>query len=268
MPEKVITLEDVERYRGLTPRRRRFADNPVVYKRGDGVWVVSPIFPSINRMFEADTGISTTSGPFGRYRFLNDEGQIKQAVEWQEARKPLIFLRDSLTCSIALDYNLKSPGAYTHLGNMEHDAKANRTPASIKSLAVSSAKALSTLSFYKDGDAVCAVPPSLGKEWDLPTEIAGRVAAKVQLEDVSELVRFRREKKSVKSVSLAEKWKTLEGGKLEVSSKIKGRRIVLIDDKYQSGTTLQFVAAKLLEAGAEDVVGLCCVKTWRDTDNI
>jgi predicted amidophosphoribosyltransferase len=42
----------------------------------------------------------------------------------------------------------------------------------------------------------------------------------------------------------------------------------LIDDKYQSGTTAQFVASHLYQAGAAEVCGLFCIKTWRDTDNM
>lgn len=54
---------------------------------------------------------------------------------------------------------------------------------------------------------------------------------------------------------------------LTAGPSVIGKRVILFDDKYQSGMTLQFVASKLLEAGATDVYGLCAVKTWRDTDN-
>jgi predicted amidophosphoribosyltransferase len=111
------------------------------------------------------------------------------------------------------------------------------------------------------------VPPSAGKVWDLPEEIAKQVAKKSQKEDISPLVRFRKAKQSVKNLTLCEKWAALESAQLIVSASVKGRRIILIDDKYQSGTTLQFVASKLRAAGASEVLGLSCVKTWRDTDN-
>ncbi|MBF0334071.1 MAG: nickel-dependent hydrogenase large subunit, partial [Alphaproteobacteria bacterium] len=44
--------------------------------------------------------------------------------------------------------------------------------------------------------------------------------------------------------------------------------VILIDDKYQSGVTLQYVASRLYQAGARRVYGLCAVKTMRDTDNV
>lgn len=43
--------------------------------------------------------------------------------------------------------------------------------------------------------------------------------------------------------------------------------VILIDDKYQSGTTINFVASILRGAGAGAIYGLCIVKTARDTDN-
>lgn len=68
-------------------------------------------------------------------------------------------------------------------------------------------------------------------------------------------------------MALDEKWKALENASLKASEKFKGKKVILLDDKYQSGTTAQFVASRLYEAGAAEVHGLFCVKTWRDTDN-
>jgi len=58
----------------------------------------------------------------------------------------------------------------------------------------------------------------------------------------------------------------LENAALKASAAFKGRKVILLDDKYQSGTTAQFVASQLYDAGASEVQGLFCVKTWRDTD--
>ena len=72
----------------------------------------------------------------------------------------------------------------------------------------------------------------------------------------------------MKALPLAEKWAALEAAGLKGERQVvAGRRVILLDDKYQSGTTAQFAAAKLQEAGAQEVLGLACVKTWRDTDN-
>ncbi len=49
---------------------------------------------------------------------------------------------------------------------------------------------------------------------------------------------------------------------------VKDKTIILIDDKYQSGITIQYIAMKLQQAGAHEVYGLSFVKTLRDKDNV
>jgi predicted amidophosphoribosyltransferase len=128
-------------------------------------------------------------------------------------------------------------------------------------------RAISAISFYRESNVICAVPPSPDKAWDLPTEIVNRLSERTGKPDISELVSFTVPKQSVKATSLKEKWAALEAGDLSVNNGILEKKIILVDDKYQSGTTAQFVASKLYGAGAEEVNGLFCIKTWRDTDN-
>jgi len=267
MPQKIITLQDVEELRHLTPKRCRLLDHAIVKEKPDGTYVVGTKFASLDRLFQAETGIVTKSGPYGPYLYLSDKPQIEIALSWQEARKFLIFLRDLLDCSLALDFNFAEAGTYTDLGKAEHQAKANADAQAVQYLVGRCHVAATKFGLYKECDSVCAVPPSAGKVWDLPEEIAKQVAKKSQKDDISPLVRFRRAKQSVKNLALCDKWGALEAAHLVVNANISGRKIILIDDKYQSGTTLQFVASKLFESGASEVLGLSCVKTWRDMDN-
>ena len=59
----------------------------------------------------------------------------------------------------------------------------------------------------------------------------------------------------------------MEAVGLTVGSKISEEKVLLVDDLYQSGITMQFVAMHLLGAGAEQVYGLALVKSRRDSDN-
>ncbi|MGH6852072.1 MAG: hypothetical protein ACREDJ_02520, partial [Methylocella sp.] len=122
---KIITLQDVEKLRLLTPKRCRFLDNPIVRERDDGTYVVGTKFRSLDRMFQAETRIATRNGPHGPYVVLSDKEQIETALKWQLARKSLIFLRDWLDCSLALDFNFAKAAIYTKLGDAERRAKAN-----------------------------------------------------------------------------------------------------------------------------------------------
>jgi predicted amidophosphoribosyltransferase len=162
---------------------------------------------------------------------------------------------------------LASPGVYTELGQAEHDAKSSQDEDAIEKLSSSCVETINNIPFYSGCTLVCAVPPSPEKTWDLPTELAERIASNGGKMDVSSEIKFKKKKESVKTLSLEDKWKALEAADLGVSNKVNGRNIILVDDKYQSGTTAQFVASYLYQAGANEVHGLFCVKTWRDTDN-
>lgn len=262
-----ISLSDIEHLREVSPRRRRFSDNPVVYQRKDGRYIASPLFLSINQLFVDETGLATTEGPYGPYRYLDNSGEIERALDWQQKRSNLIFLRDMLNCSVALDFNLRTAAEYTNLGLAERDAKQRRIIKAIEFLCERCANAVNALSLYRKSNVLCAVPPSPDKIWDLPTEIAASASKQIGIPNVSDQVRFTKVKKSIKTLSLAEKWHALEEGALAVGNGVSGKKVVMIDDKYQSGTTAQFVASKLFEAGASEVNGLFLLKTWRDTDN-
>lgn len=263
-----ITLKDVEAARALSPKRFRFLDVPCVREHKDRQeHIVGLKFPSLKKLFLAETGIRIYDGPYGPFRFLTDPKQIEAALKWQERYASLIFLRDNLDCSVAVDFNLASAGIYTELGQAEHDAKASREAEAIKKLAGACVETIEKVLFYRECDAICAVPPAPGKDWDLPTELARYVAMKTGKENLSQRVKFLKAKESVKSISLDDKWKALENAALKAGSDFKRKKVILLDDKYQSGTTAQFVASRLYDAGAAEVNGLFCVKTWRDTDN-
>ncbi len=264
-----ISIKDVERLRTLTPRRKRMSDHPLIKDVNASQCKFGFQFESLGRLFALETGIATKSGPYGPFCDLRSQDQIRRAVEWQEARKNYIFLRDMLDCSIALDFNfVEAGGPYTETGQAEHDAKTGRSPLAVRALTQKCREAIIDIAYFKGADSICAVPPSPDKDWDLPTQIVARLVTTTGKDNVSSYLRFTSAKPSVKAVSLPEKWKALEAGGLRVDERIAGRRLILVDDKYQSGTTAQFVASKLLESGASEVYGLFCLKTLRDTDNM
>ena len=80
------------------------------------------------------------------------------------------------------------------------------------------------------------------------------------------------DKPNLKELPLSDKiasWRSLqESGAITLSHTVVDRTVVVVDDIYQSGVTLWSYAAYLKSAGAAAVVGMVCVKSCRDTDNL
>jgi hypothetical protein len=110
------------------------------------------------------------------------------------------------------------------MGRAERQAKGNADAQAVQYLVRCCHLAATKLALYKECDAVCAIPPSPRKVWDLPQEIAKQVTKKSQKEDISPLVRFRKIKQSVKIIALCDKWEALESAQLEVCANINGRK--------------------------------------------
>lgn len=81
-------------------------------------------------------------------------------------------------------------------------------------------------------------------------------------------------KPQMKSLSREEKisvWKSIYETPANIDinlSSISGSTIVIIDDLYQSGTTMLAYADFLKQHGAGSIFGLSCVKSLRDSDNL
>jgi predicted amidophosphoribosyltransferase len=152
---------------------------------------------------------------------------------------------------------------------LEHRAKLSGDAPSITALSEACAEAIQSLPCYRDAPFVAAVPPMSAKPFDLPTEIAARVSILVAKQNLTSFFVLEHEKQaSLKQAPLEEKWAILEATGLRLNRPISNKSdVILIDDKYQSGTTVQFVAMKLQEVGARYIFGISLVKTLRDTDN-
>lgn len=271
-----ITFDFFKEQETKLPGRRCFALNPDIHSPTADKTYFRPPFPeSIKLVFEADTGIQLRQGkePDNWYCYLNTE-QLLIVQRWQAAQGTRIFLRDCLSCSIALDHNFvpgSAPQEYTHIGKLEHDAKKTQDKAAIGQLVDFYCEEILGLPFYVDVPVIAAVPARPEKNFDLPTTLAAQIAERFDLTDVTNLMIYRGSKGQLKETKYEERWKRLEEAQLvmrpEARKMIEGRPVLLIDDKYQSGVTANFVAMVLQQNGASDVFGLYAVKTWGDRDN-
>jgi len=98
------------------------------------------------------------------------------------------------------------------------------------------------------------------------------VSAKIGKQDITGGFVFDGIKSSVKKSTFDGKWNVWESAQVSFQNSsafnVNDKTVVLIDDKYQSGITIQYIAMKLQQAGVHEVYGLSFVKTLRDTDNL
>ena len=271
---KEITKEAVEQARAKTPKRICFATThngePKRGEKsgyvgsfnvpfGDGFQVVFPfdLFPNKNSSYHGDS----------YWRSIISETEFDEIHNWVDRQGERVFLRDCLYTSIALSHNFYDDEKRTEVGQLEYLAKQRQDPHSVNELAKCCANLIKDISIYKKADMICAIPPKPGKCFDLPSRIASIVSGMVSKEDITDKFLFDAEKGDIKSKSMDEKWNAWSDAAVKFSGDLTDKKIILIDDKYQSGTTIQFVAMKLQEAGAHHVLGLSIVKTMRDTDN-
>ncbi len=203
------------------------------------------------------------------WRSITTEEEFQEIDTWVKEQGSRVFLRDCLYTSIAMHHNFTNldEGARTEIGELEYRAKQNHDMIAVRKLAEHCINTITEIRLYKDADLVCAIPPQRGKDFDLPSGVVSIVSKKLDKEDITARFSFGAEKRSVKSATRDEKWEAWHNARIVFNSDLTDKKIILIDDKYQSGTTIQYIAMKLQEAGARHVLGLSMVKTMRDTDN-
>jgi len=271
-----ITLERFLEQREKTPKRRIFAKHSGVQKNKNRPSFSVKFYESVGPIYEAMTRSSLQySYQFDNFwHFLNSETEIQATEKWTQAQGNRVFLRDCLSCSIALSLNMKEveTGERTECGELEYRAKSHECEVSTNALVDLLSATIKELPLYNNTRLIAAVPARPGKTTrDLPAVLASRLATKLGLTDLTSHFIYGGPKDQLKEMPLAERWVAWEGAKLSLSvagaAILKGHPVILIDDKYQSGVSANFVAMLLQQNGASDVYGLYAVKTMRDSDN-
>lgn len=259
------------------PRRRCFArDSGIQKKKKNGTKTFSvPFEETIRPIYEAMTKFRLNYNPnFQNYwHLINSDEELNRISEWETSQRDRVFLRDCLSLSLALGFNLEdnTSGKRTEIGELEYRAKNHRDRKAIEELGRRCIATITELPFYRDADIIAAVPPKPDKTFDLPTEMAKIISTHTGKSDITSYFSFGNVKGSVKEAPLEKKWAEWENADLSLNTAkiddLKDKKVILIDDKYQSGTTIQFVAMVLQKSGVSEIYGLCLVKTLRDTDN-
>ncbi|MBL7646122.1 MAG: hypothetical protein JNK74_08040 [Candidatus Hydrogenedentes bacterium] len=198
---------------------------------------------------------------------IKTQEEFELIQDWIHRQGERVYLRDGLSISIALALNFRGLGEqYTEIGALQNAAKYREDRMATERLVEACCKTIVDLPYLNCTKYIAAVPSEVGKPFHLPYQIAGGVAHRLHLNDISHsFSEFAKQK--LKDRGIEQKWDDWEATGLMVNRDLSGQDVILVDDLYQSGTTLQFVAMKLQKAGARNVFGLCLVKSLGNTDN-
>jgi hypothetical protein len=275
-PKAVVVDEDrMLELRKKNPRRICFKScHKTAYKKStskNDASIFVPFLDSIGPIFRKESGlllkIKSRYGGFGTYaKTLEDERRIKGFFNKYLNH---VFLRDCLSISMALREN-KIDGSSTQrtrLGDANFKAKYENCETNRKKISKFVSRQIQEIPFYRDTAIICSIPPSNNIS-NHASKVCSQVSYFLKINDITSQFKWKSKKPSVKELGVAEKLKKLKQVGIESSFDIGGQNVILIDDMYQSGITMQFFSQILKEHGANKVFGLALVKSRKDSDNV
>lgn len=270
---KLISSDKILETIDLSPRKICFSSchpntlKRKVYKGAIGTFSI-PFSDTIKPIFESETNLKLFySSKFKNYWLsIFSEDDFATIDKFIKEYSEIVFIRDCLDLSIALSENFIDDER-TELGLLEYEAKYSENGESVKKIISKCSEWINKLPFYKNADYICAVPPSKKDTDNLPRKVA-RELKDFAFEDISNSVSWSNDKEGLKGVECSKKLELLESTGLDINIDLKGKVVILLDDLYQSGITMQYVAMKMKEAGAARIFGLSIVKSRSNTDNV
>jgi hypothetical protein len=189
----------------------------------------------------------------------------------------LVFINDDLDECFALSYHTQiSPaGGYcrTAVGQLVREAKpydrggSSGSREKARELARLLAEFIRQHPTYHQAEVLLAVPPSNpNKVFDLPTLLVQEIAAITGQSIATPYLRKTRMTRAMKDCrTIQEKIDNLRGAFLVADpAPFIGRKLLLVDDIYQTGFSINEVGSVLRQAGASLILGLVATKTSQD----
>lgn len=272
LPQKEITIENIHEFMDdKAAKRINFASSHAnaLKKAKKGGKITLPFTDSIQSVMENELGSDKHLFPSdfgGVWRGINSDEEFSSFEAFVDKYREIVFLRDNLDLSIALSMNYNNE-VHTEIGELEYQAKFNNDEDSQNKLIDICKEWINELPFYKYADYICAMPNSNQTEESLPKRIVNSLVD-YKFSDISDKVFWMSKTRKVKDAKdVKEKLEILEESVLTIAEDldIKGKTIILFDDLYMSGLSMQYVAMKLKEAGANRVLGLSIVKSRSNT---
>lgn len=229
-------------------------------------WMNVPFCDSIGPILEAECSISLITNKNNRYCYpCKSDAGVQSLEQFGAKYKDYVFLRDKLDLSISLSMRELVPGGgRTPIGELEYQVKycAGDHRQEVEELARYLQNALNELPFFKHSDYVCAIPSSKPFIKDIVASLQG-----FSFTDISNLMVWQNKHGEMKNVANSlEKVELLGQSTLAISEAVdlQGKSVLLVDDLYESGMTMNYVALRLKQAGAKYVFGISLVKALQN----
>lgn len=184
---------------------------------------------------------------------------------------------NELNSCTALEFNYDfEKKARTYYGNRLWQAKYQNNIQAKQDLTTGLSIILKELPYFPLQNCIVTyVPPCFTKAQYLPRDLVNGILTTIGTNNSVTLHKLDSwitiEKPEVKKLSIDQKfgvWNELYNGQVAYNCTTKEKLpVVIIEDSYQSGTTMWAYATYLKDLGFPEVHGLCCVKNMRDTDN-
>ncbi len=205
---------------------------------------------------------------------IKNKKQFDTITDWCNDRGNYVYLRDCLSASAALGVNFNHSNESTEVRDSVYKCKFKFDELAISYLMELALEFINKHDIYKNCDCVVAVPPNASKGYDLPSTLAYNISQRLSVPDITKKFDFGAVKSSARNIEgndpkwFDKKWNIWQSANLTYNGEtLAGKKILLIDDNYQSGLSLQYVAMILQNAGADQVYGLTMIKTRGDKGN-
>lgn len=274
VPKKDITIDGIRLiFEDGAPRRIAFATTHAgALKRGSGDRpgkILLPFKETVLPFIIAELGNDMALFPskFGGYwRSFDSPEEYDKFEAFIRKYHDVVFLRDELDLSLALSMNFEEDEeGHTEIGDLECKAKYSGDSDAESKLVDKCAEWIGLLPYYKHVDYICAVPGKSGA-MNLPQRIVSKFDT-FNFKDISSHVYWRNKTRHIKDAeSVDEKLEILDESGLNIDADIdlNGKTVLLFDDLYMSGLTMQYVAMKLKERGVSRVLGIAIVKSRKN----
>lgn len=255
------------------------------------LFVTSDVYPELfdlqHRLISSQAPKGWRMSPKGM-KFLwfpkLSDADVAIIEDWQERFAKYVLLglnsnleeefTDELDFCMALDFNKEDPATErrTLFGEAEYQAKYQKSSQHINVLGHALMDAVADLPIPSSHRASYCLTciPAPPDEKTLPRRLAKGMSKRLDRDFVD--AELNCPKRKLKNATVADKipmWRDLfEQDCVTLTDSVDERLVVIVDDLYQSGATMWTYAEFLKSQGAAHVIGLPCVKSLRDSDNV